>query len=133
MLVADELLTWIAEEARERISKGERAIVPIQVLFSRLSILNQGELDMTRSTVLSLKSYDKASFFRILKELSNRDLISFVDKSGKVTEFNPSVGGLATKFDKESSSGFVTLTEGGVLHCKSIFQKTKDKPATSDD
>lgn len=119
----DELLYWIACDAEARSNAKEPPAVPVQLLMTRMSVKDRGKgHDLTQSTVLSLRAFDRATLLRTLKQLESKDLIRSVDREG-----NERVGKTSGAFSSVISDwlgpDYVTITDLGIERAEILIRK----------
>ncbi len=119
----DELLYWIATDVEARSRNGESLSVPVQMLMTKMSMRDQTTKgDLSQSTLLSLKSYDRATLLRTLKLLESKDFIQFVDKEGLPQDLK-SAGGVGAMISDWQGPEYVTATEAGIERAEMIIRK----------
>lgn len=124
-----QLLTWIGEELAQTLeAKKALSPVPVKLLMMRLAIAtrNNGE-DLTKSVELSLNTFDRATLFRVLRQLHRKNLIEIVDLRGRKLPEND----LQTFYAANASDkilGFVSLTEPGALEYKRLKVAGEGQP-----
>ncbi|MBX7143652.1 MAG: hypothetical protein K1X79_04305 [Oligoflexia bacterium] len=109
----NELLRWVAEETEHAAANIHSALVSIKLLLIRLALKQrEGEADLTLSTELSLRTFDRSNVFRALMQLQKRGFISFIGSGSKdlsVAEAQE----LYNRFMAGNTLGEVRLTEMG--------------------
>ncbi len=117
MNLTEELLSWIGEEHFNRVSAGQETAIPVHVLLLRMSLRareDEGE-DLSESVELSLRTFDRASVYRTLKQLEDRDLIRPVTPTAKPAHTGALSSKLAPKPTENKGPEYVAITEHGLL------------------
>lgn len=127
-----ELLDWIQDETDSRKAASQGTLVPVHVLLVRMSLRSKANsLDLTQSVELSLKTYDRATVFRTLKQLESRGLIQIVSDGSPDQSLKQSQGSFTSKLSSKrgeaplpeiKSPEAVILTDLGRLTLKRLEQ-----------
>lgn len=120
-LVETELLKWIGEEGLlNRPSEGV-PVIPIRLLVMRLALLNNIPNDgLSKSTELSLSSFEQVELLRLLRQLSRKNFITFFRADGS-TLSEEEERGLTTKAVNGGILGNIGITQRGMVEVKRII------------
>ena len=67
---------------------------------------------LTKSTEISLNAFDRASLYRILRQLLKRNFIEFVNREGELLS-DEDLKNLQTNIQEEKELGYVRITDNG--------------------
>lgn len=109
----NQLLRWVAEEAEQATANIHSSLVSIKLLLLRLAISErEKDVDLTLSTELSLRTFDRSNVFRALMHLQKKGFISFVGTGGKALN-QQEAQDLYNRFMAGTTLGEVSLTSLG--------------------
>lgn len=109
-----EILKWLEEEATSLSTAEEQVVsVPIQLIMMRVALSQKRDINaLTKSTEISLSAFDRASLYRVLRQLLRRGLIEFVNREGSALS-DAELKQLQTNIQEEKELGYVQLTPSG--------------------
>jgi hypothetical protein len=120
-LVETELLKWIGEEGLfNKPEKGE-PVIPIRLLVMRLALLNNIPNDgLSKSTEMSLSSFEQIELLRLLRQLSRKNFITFFRTDGSELSEQEEKN-LTSKAVMGAALGNIGLTSTGMAEVKRIL------------
>jgi hypothetical protein len=107
-----EILCWIGEENQGTFGGPVMPVVPIQLLIIRLALSHKEGDGLTKSTELSLSTFDRANLYRVLRTLHRKQLIEFVHIDGSSLDMSE-MQHMAEQVDQEQALGNIRLTDRG--------------------
>lgn len=121
------ILLWIEEELA---TEDAAAVLPVQLLMLRMVLLSrEADEQLTQSVELSLSAFDRATLYRLLRQLERRRFIQFVDAQGSPMALDESLSDPeASVSAREPASVSLSATgRGEVLRLKRLLTPVVDR------
>jgi hypothetical protein len=108
-----DLLTWIEEQVNSNLSGTAKQVATVKLLSMRMAIEGRsGDENLTKSTEISLKAFERANLYRTIRALERKRFIDFVDAEGKPLA-GEALQAVQSSSPSRSEPSFLALTVRG--------------------